>query len=489
MMRASLWAGLGLALAACTVGPDYRRPTTAGSAAFREPAPAGSGWKRAAPGDDQLRGKWWALFGDATLDKLEEQLAPSNQTLAGALARHLAARDQVRASQAAYAPALNAGAGASHGRPSQNRASGGGAEGSDFLLQAQALWEPDLWGKVRRTVEAARASAEASAADLAAVELSLRAELATDYFQLRGLDAQRALLENTVASDADYLKLTQVRFKGGVGTDADVAQAETQYQSVKAQAVDVGVARAELEHAIATLIGVPPSSFSLPPLPLELTPPVVPVGVPSQLLERRPDVAAAERRVAAANAQIGVAAAAYYPDLTLSATVGLESKSVPTLFQVPSLLWSLGASAVETLFDAGRRHALTDQARHAYEAQTADYRQAVLAAFQEVEDRLSTLRILAEEAEVQSAAVEASRRSLAISSKRYRGGVTTYLEVLLAQTAQLTNERARADILTRQCTASVGLIKALGGGWTKALAASPSAALGEAAEDRTTWRK
>jgi NodT family efflux transporter outer membrane factor (OMF) lipoprotein len=469
MMRALIWGGLGcLALAGCTVGPDYRRPATAASAAFKEMPPAASGWRRAAPGDALLRGPWWKLYGDATLDELEGKVAVSNQTLQAALARYLEARDQVRVGEAAYYPVVSASAGASRARASRNRLGGGGGEGNDLLLQGQALWEPDLWGKVRRTVEQARASAQASAADLAGVELSLRTELATDYLELRGLDAQRALLENSVKSDADYLQLTQVRFKGGVGTEADVAQAETQYHSVKAQALDVGVARAQLEHAIATLIGTPAASFSLPPRPLELTPPVVPVGLPSQLLERRPDVAAAERRVAAANAQIGIAIAAYYPDLTLSAAAGFQSSRLPVLLQVPSLLWSLGASAVETLFDAGRRHALTDQARHAYQAQAADYRQSVLAAFQEVEDRLSTLRILAEEAEVQSAAVEASRRSLAISTKRYRGGVTTYLEVLLAQTAQLTNERARADITTRQCTASVGLIKALGGGWTAA---------------------
>jgi NodT family efflux transporter outer membrane factor (OMF) lipoprotein len=457
-----------LALIGCTVGPDYRRPTTVGGAAFKESPPTSSGWKRAAPGDGRLRGKWWQLYGDPTLDRLEEQMGVSNQTLAGALARYLAARDQVRVSQAAYAPVVNAGAGATGGRPSRNRLGGGGPAGKDFLLQGQASWEPDLWGKVRRTVEQARASAQASAADVASIELSLRAELATSYFQLRGLDAQRALLENSVSSDADYLQLTQVRFKGGLGTEADVAQAETQYQSVKAQAIDVGVARAQLEHAIATLIGASASSFSLVQKPLDLTPPVVPVGVPSELLERRPDVAAAERRVAAANAQIGIAVAAYYPSLTLTATAGLESSHLGTLLQVPSLLWSLGAFAAETLFDAGRRRALSDQATHAYEAQTADYRQAVLAAFQEAEDQLSALRILAEEAGVQAVAVEASRRSLAISTKRYRGGVTTYLEVLLAQTAQLSNERARADILTRQCTASVGLIKALGGGWVAA---------------------
>ncbi|HEX4405351.1 MAG TPA: efflux transporter outer membrane subunit, partial [Polyangia bacterium] len=337
-----------------------------------------------------------------------------------------------------------------------------------LALQGQAQWEPDLWGQVRRTVEQARADAQASAADLANVALSLHAELATDYFQLRGLDTQKQLLETTLASDDDELQLTRKRFGGGVANAVDVAQAETQYRTVKAQAIDTGVARAQYEHAIATLIGVPASTFSLAPQPLVMASvlPPIPSGLPSALLERRPDVAAAERRVAAANAQIGIATAAYYPNITLSGTVGLESGVLGTLFEIPSLLWSLGASAFETLFDAGRRHALTDQARDAYEGQVATYRQSVLTAFQDAEDNLSALRILEEEAEAQAAAVDSARQSLALSDKRYKGGVATYLEVLTAQTFQLNNERAQADVATRRCTASVQLIKALGGGWT-----------------------
>jgi NodT family efflux transporter outer membrane factor (OMF) lipoprotein len=469
-----VWALSCLAAAGCVVGPEYRHPDPPSTPAFRESPPPAGGWTRARPDDASVRGKWWERYGDATLNELQERIAVSNQTLKAAAARYLQARDQVRVGRAGLYPTVNLGAGASVVKPSRNQPPAGGRPAyGTFVVQGQALWEPDLWGKVRRTVEGARADEQASAADLAGVELSLRAELASDYFELRGLDAQRALLENSVTSDADYLQLTQVRFKGGVGTEADVAQAETQFGSVKAQAVDVGVARAQFEHAIATLVGEPAPSFSLPPRPLDVVPPRIPAGLPSQLLERRPDIAAAERRAAAANARIGVAIAAYYPDLTLNATAGLESGGLGTWLQLPSVLWSLGASALETLFDAGRRHALTDQARHAFEEVSADYRQAVLTAFQEVEDRLSALRILEEEAAIQAAAVEAAHRSLAISTRRYRGGVATYLEVLIAQTAQLTNERARADITTRQCTASVQLIKALGGGWDTSLLPRP----------------
>jgi len=273
------------------------------------------------------------------------------------------------------------------------------------------------------------------------------------------------LLDNTVASDADYLQLTQVRFKGGVSTEVDVAQAETQLESVKAQDIDVGVARAQFEHAIATLVGVSASSFSLPQMPLTLALPNIPAGVPSLLLERRPDIAAAERRTDAANAQIGIAISAYYPNVTLNGSGGFGSENAGTWIQGPSALWSLGGSAVELLFDAGRRHAITDQAREAYEGQTANYRQSVLNAFQEVEDNLAALRILNDEAATQDAAVAASMRSLNISTNRYKGGVTTYLEVLTAQTTQLANQRTQADITTRQFAASVQLIKALGGGW------------------------
>ncbi len=466
--RRSASVALTLLVSACAAGPDYQRPDAPTPSAFKDEAPHDGTWKKAQPADGKLRDKWWELFGDAQLNALEEQVTAANQTLKAATAQYLAARDQIRVARAAYFPTAGGGPSVSSNQLSKNQPNTSAATKFDyniFLLQGQAQWEPDLWGQVRRTVEQARADAQASAADLASVALSLHAELAMDYFQLRGLDTQRQLLETTLSSDDDELQLTRKRFGGGVANAVDVAQAETQYRTVKAQAIDTGVARAQFEHAIATLIGVPASTFALAPNPLVVALPSIPMGLPSALLERRPDVAAAERRVAAANAQIGIATAAYYPNITLSATVGLESGALGTLFQLPSLLWSLGASAFETLFDAGRRHALTDQARDAYEGQVATYRQSVLTAFQDVEDNLSALRILEEEAEAQAAAVEAARQSLALSDKRYKGGVATYLEVLTAQTFQLSNERAQADVATRRCTASVQLIKALGGGW------------------------
>jgi NodT family efflux transporter outer membrane factor (OMF) lipoprotein len=427
---------------------------------------------QAQPADQLLRGKWWEMYGDPQLNALEEKIAVSNQSLKAAMEQYFQAREQVRVARANFYPTVSAGPSVSRTRESYNQPST--VKGvtdyqyNSFALEGQVSWEPDLWGQVRRTVEQSRANAQASAADLANVDLSLHAELATDYFQMRGLDAQKELLDNTVVAFDSFLQLTQIRFKGGVATDSDVALADTQLQTTKAQDIDVGVARAQFEHAIATLIGQPASTFSLAPLPLHGNPPDIPLAVPSQLLERRPDIAAAERRVDAANAQIGIAITAYYPNVQLGGTGGFESQNAGTLIQGPSTLWSLGGSAIELLFDAGRRHAITQQARDAYEQQVANYRQGVLNSFQEVEDNLSALRVLGQESEAQRLAVDAARRSLAISTNRYKGGVTTYLEVLTAQTAQLSNERTQADITTRRYASSVQLIEALGGGWDTA---------------------
>jgi NodT family efflux transporter outer membrane factor (OMF) lipoprotein len=464
-----------IALTGCVVGPNYHQPSTPPPpVAFKElppPNPPNGSWKQAQPNDAQLKGNWWELYGDPQLNALEEKIAVSNQTLKASMEEYFEAREQIRVARANYYPTLSAGPSASRTRESYNAPNtirnSTDFQYNTFVLEGQVSWEPDLWGAVRRSVEQARANFEASAADLANVALSLQAELATDYFEMRGLDSQQQILDQTVTADADYLRLTQIRFKGGVATDADVAEAETQFETVKAQAIDVGVARAQYEHAIATLTGQPASTFSLAPAPLTLALPVIPVGVPSQLLERRPDIAAAERRAAAANAQIGIAISAFYPNIQLDGTGGFESDNPGTWIQGPSALWSLGGSAIETLFDAGRRHAITDQARDAYEAQAANYRQSILNAFQEVEDNLAALRILNNEAQTQTAAVNSARRSLAISTNRYKGGVTTYLEVLTAQTTQLTNERTQDDINTRQFAASVQLIKALGGGWNR----------------------
>lgn len=477
-LRSAFWIPASLyfaLLTGCVVGPNYHQPSIPPPpAAYKEtapPNPPNGNWKQAQPSDGQLKGNWWELYGDPQLNGLEEKIAVSNQTLKAATEQYFQAREQVRVARASYYPTLTAGPSIS--RTSESRNQPNTTQGitkyqyNTFQLGGQVSWEPDLWGQVRRTVEAARANQQASAADLANVALSLQAEMATDYFELRGLDLQQELLNNTVTADADYLHLTQLRFKGGVATEVDVAQAETQLETVKAQATDIGVARAQFEHAIATLTGQSASAFSLAPAPLTLALPAIPAGVPSELLERRPDIAAAERRVDAANAQIGIDIAAYYPNVQLFGNGGFESGNAGTWIQGPSAFWSLGGSAIEILFDAGRRHAITDQARDAYEEQTANYRQSVLNAFQEVEDNLAALRILSDEAQTQAAAVDSAQRSLQISTNRYKGGVTTYLEVLTAQTIQLSNQRTQDDITTREFAASVQLIKALGGGWNR----------------------
>jgi NodT family efflux transporter outer membrane factor (OMF) lipoprotein len=479
MTRSPLRAGMlvfstaAVMISGCTVGPNYHRPSAPSAPAFKEsavppPDPPNGGWKQVTPNDSAIRPNWWEIYQDPQLNKLEEQVAVSNQTLKASYEQYMQARAAIQVYRSQYFPTLTVAPAASRDRVSANRplhVAGTETTYNDLVLQGQATWEPDLWGSIRRSVESQRATSQATAADLANVDLSLRSELAMDYFELRGLDTQQRLLDNTVQQYQQYLDLTEARFKGGVATDSDVALAQTQLDQTRAQAIDVGVARAQYEHAIATLIGTPASSFGLAPAPLDLQLPQVPLGVPSQLLERRPDVAAAERRTDAANAQIGIAIAAYYPTITIGGGGGFESKSFGNLIQGPSSLWSLGGSAVELLFDAGRRHALTEEARHAYELNTANYRQTVLQAFQDVEDNLSGLRILNSESAAQQRAVDSARRSLLISTNRYKGGVTTYLEVITAQTTQLANERTAADITTRQFAASVQLIKALGGGW------------------------
>lgn len=466
-----------LLLAGCTVGPNYHTPTAPTAPGWKEntvppPNPPGGTWKQAEPSDGALRGQWWQMYGDPELSRLEDRVTVSNQTLRAAMEQYFQSREFVREARSQYYPTLAVGPSISRTRNSQNQgnipSSSSKLQFNTFSIGGQAQWEPDLWGRVRRTVEASRANAQASAALLADVELTLRAELASDYFELRGLDSQEQLLNNTVKSYADYLKLTEIRFHGGVATEADVALARTQLDATRAQAIDIGVARAQYENAIATLIGVPASSFRLAPMPQGLNIPAIPVGLPSQLLERRPDIAAAERQVDAANAQIGVAMSAFYPVVSLTGTGGLLSGSPGTWIQGPSEMWSLGASAVELLFNGGLRHAVTQQARDAYLQQVANYRQTVLSAFEDVEDNLAALRILQQESVAQNRAVAAAQRSLAISTRQYKGGVVNYLQVLTAQTAQLTSESAQASITTRRFVASVQLIQALGGGWSTA---------------------
>ncbi len=465
-------------LAGCKpVGPDYKRPAYTAPAAYKEtgapsvtppPSPAGGTWNTANPSDGMLRGKWWEVYGDPQLNRLEERIASDNQALRQAMANYLAARDQVAVVRSTLYPTISAGPGFTHSQTSSNRPlvpSGAKTSYNDLTLGGQGSWEPDFWGRVRRNVEATRAAAQANAADMANVNLSLQAEMAADYFQLRGLDSEIRLLKSTVQDLERQLDLTQRRLKGGVATAADVEQAETQLETVRAQLVDVSVGRAQFEHAVGTIANYNLPDFSIPFSPLDLTLPKVPVGVPSQLLERRPDIAAQERQAAAANARIGIAAAAYYPTISLSGTGGFESTHGGTWIQGPSALWSLGAQAAELLFDAGQRHALTDQAREQYEAQAAAYRNTVIQAFQDVEDNMSSLRILDEETVIEQRAVSAAQRSLNVSNQRYKGGATSYLEVLTAEATLLTNQRTLTDLETRQFAASVQLIRALGGGW------------------------
>jgi NodT family efflux transporter outer membrane factor (OMF) lipoprotein len=459
----------------CKVGPNYKTPSAAMAPSFNvqpgetpPPAAPGVGWKHAQPGDDKLRGKWWESYNDPQLNQLEERVTVSNQNLKAALAQYTQALAAVQQFRANYFPTVSISPSYSRSRVSTNRPFGVPTNGNpytDLVASGQATWEPDLWGNIRRTVQAARANAQASNADLANVDLSLRSELAMDYFELRGLDTQKQLLDDTIQEYQRFLELTISRFHGGVATDADVAQAQTQLDQTIAQDIDIGVARAQFEHAIATLTGQPASTFSLAPAPLTLTLPTVPVGVPSEMLERRPDVAGAERRAAAANEQIGIAIAAYYPQVSLGGSGGFESARPGNLFQGPSSLWSLGGSATELLFDAGRRHALTVEARAGYDVEVANYRQTVLQSFQDVEDQLAALSILNEEAAAQQRTVTDAERSLSILTNQYKGGLTIYLQVITAQAIELANRRTAADITTRQFAASVQLVKALGGGW------------------------
>ncbi len=474
-------AGVGLLAGCKPVGPDYKQPSYSAPPNYKEagassvlapltppPNPAGGGWQPATPSDGMLKGKWWEVYQDPQLNQLEERIAPYNQALRQALETYLAAQGQVKAARSALFPTLSAGPSVAHDKNSEHRPLATPStvtNYNDLVLAGQGSWEPDFWGRIRRTVEAAHDNAQADAADMASVNLSLQAAMAADYFQLRGLDAQSKLLKATIANLEDQLDLTERRLKGGVATEADVAQARTQLETVRAQLVDVGVARAQYEHAVGTIANYNLPDFSIPFSPLDLQLPKIPLGVPSQLLERRPDIAAAERRTAAANAQIGIAVSAFYPTITLGGTGGFESTHGGTWIQGPSALWSLGAQATELLFDAGQRHALTDQARHVYEAQGSAYKNAIFLAFEDVEDQLSGMRILEQESAAEQKAVASAQHSYEISNERYKGGVTGYLEVLTAEATLIQSQRTAIDLETRQMVDSVGLVRSLGGGW------------------------
>jgi len=466
-MRYAVPALLLAVLAACSVGPNYVRPAVETPAVFKE---QGS-WKQAEPRELEARGKWWEMYQDPLLSGLQEQISISNQNLAKAEAQYRQAVALAQAARAGFFPTLTGSVTDTRSRasattvaqPSATPVSRGVV--TTHNLPFQASWAPDVWGNIRRTVEASDASVQASAGDLEAARLSAQAALAQSYFQLRALDAQQSLLEQSVAAYDKSLKLVQNQYAAGIVAKADVVQATTQIKTTQAQAIDLGAQRALLEHAIALLVGKPPSALSIPRAPLATALPPIPAAVPSALLERRPDIAAAERRMAQANAQIGVAKAAYFPALTLSATAGYQSATMAEWLSLPSRFWSLGPALALNLFDGGLRRAQTAQAIAAYDANVAAYRQTVLAAFQQVEDNLALLRILGEEAQVQGEAVKAAEQSLALALNQYKAGTVNYLSVVVAQTTALANQRAAVDLQSRLVTASVQLIAALGGGW------------------------
>ena len=460
---------IALLLSGCMVGPNYKRPSAPMSPAFKEPLP--EGWKEAQPNDGAIRGKWWEIYNDPALNALEEQVSISNQSFLSAEAQFRAAREAVRIARAALFPTLTTGPSITSSKPSGNlinnqtgRASVPGVR-TNYTLPLDLSYQADIWGSVRRNIRATADSAQVSAAQLENARLTFQAELAQDYFQLHGTDRDEQLLGTTVKSYEEFLQLTQNRLSAGVASGGDVALAQAQLENARAQLIDLGVVRAQLEHGIAILIGKPPAAVTISRSTTQSPPPPVPVSVPSALLERRPDIAAAERQMAAANEQIGIAKAAFFPTLSISASAGLESSSIVNWFTWPSRFWSVGPQMAETLFDAGRRRAQVRQTQALYDATVADYRQVVLNGLQQVEDNLAALRILAEEAEAVAKAVKAAQESLQISTYQYKAGTTSYLQVITTQAIALQNEKTGVDILTRRMVASVLLIEALGGGW------------------------
>ncbi|MFM0260509.1 efflux transporter outer membrane subunit [Paraburkholderia sediminicola] len=455
---------IGALLSACSTLPPYQRPSAEIPAHYAGAAP---GWAQAAPADATPRGPWWTIFNDPVLNQLEARIDVSNQTVRKAVAQVQQARSMVDYQRAGFFPTITAGVAQERFRTSQNveGKSLAGKTVPDYSAGVAASWEPDLFGKIRDSVNGAQADAQASEADLEGVRLSMSADLAVDYFSLRSLDTQKKLLDDSVSAYAAALNLLQQQLKDGAIDASAVAQATTQLEATRTQDTDIDVTRAQMQHAIATLIGEPASTFTLPPNGSAVTPPAIPPGVPSQLLERRPDIAAAERRVASANAQIGVAHAAFFPDLVLSASAGLESTFFAPWLSAPSLFWSLGPQLAGTLFDGGKRKASLHGATAQYDGAVADYRQSVLVAFQQVEDNLSALHSLADEAASQQRATTAADLSLRLTTNRFNAGAVSYLDVVTAQTIALTNQRIADQIAARQLESSVLLLKALGGTW------------------------
>jgi NodT family efflux transporter outer membrane factor (OMF) lipoprotein len=457
----------------CAVGPNYKRPSAVAPPAFKEQPPvnfkeaAAAGWKQSQPGDAYSKGRWWELYNDAALNALEEQVNVSNQNVLQAEAQYREAKAAVGVARSALSPVVTTAPASTFSGGGTSTGSGSGASGSrkSFTLPFNVSWEPDLWGNIRRGVTASSATAQSLAANVGNARLLYQAELAKDYFGLHGNDGEAELLTRTEASYKEYVTLTGNRVSAGVASDLDVAQAETQLYAVQSQLMDLGVERAAFEHAIAILIGKAPADLTIPPVTLNTLPPSVPLGVPSELLERRPDIASAERQVAAANEQIGIAIAAFYPNLSLTGGGGVESSSLAKWFTWPSRFWSVGAQLAETLFDAGRRRGVVAEQQAAYDATVAAYRETVLTAMQQVEDNLAALRILAGEADKVQQTIQAAHRALDISSAQYRSGTVDYLVVITAQAALLNADVTAVTLLTRRLSASVLLIEGLGGGW------------------------
>lgn len=474
-------------LAGCTVGPKYHTPAVQTPASYKEVTPANmkdvGNWKVAQPADTLMRGKWWEVFNDPELNKLEDQVDSSNQSLAASYASFMAARALVKEARAQLFPTIGVSPSITKQQQSANlhqsvvTGSGGSTSSNPtfttYNLPFDASWEPDLWGRVRNTIHSNAYSAQASAADFENVRLTIHAEVASDYFEVQSQDSLKQLFDSTVKAYQQSLELTQALYETGIDSEEAVAQAQTQLQTATAQDINLGIARAQFEHAIATLVGQPASTFSIPQKPLNFAPPPVPLGVPSDLLERRPDIAASERLVAQANAQIGIARAAYFPTLTLSASGGFESGAFTDWVAWPSRFWSIGAAGAETIFEGGLRRATNEQFRAQYDQTVANYRQTVLLAFQQVEDSLASLRILTAQIEQQDLAVQSAQHSLDLAITRYRLGIDPYLNVITAETTLFANQQTAVNLRALQMNASVSLIESLGGGWSRSQLPSP----------------
>jgi NodT family efflux transporter outer membrane factor (OMF) lipoprotein len=492
-------------LAGCNVGPKYNPPVTTAPPVFKESPDQfkeADGWKVAQPQDATLRGNWWEIYNDPELNALEEQLNVNNQNIRESFENFMEARALVRQARSQYFPTVSIGPAFTQTRSSSNvglenqtnggtgtttvQQSGRNIENRQYSLPLEASWEPDLWDKVRNTVRSNQYQAQLSAADLENEQLSEQASLAQYYFEIRGQDELQRILDETVAADRQDYELEKARYETGVDQEISVVEAQTTLESAESSATNLGVARAQYEHAIATLIGKQASSFSMPVRAMVTAPPPIPIGLPSQLLERRPDIAAAERNMAAANAQIGVAKAAFYPTLDLSATGGLESSTIKHLFDWSSRFWSVGPGVSQIIYDGGLRRATVNQYIATYNANVAAFRESVLSAVQQVEDNLAAVRILAQQIKHQQVAVDSAQEFLKLEKGRYDTGLDPYIDVITAQTTLLTDQQQLATLQIQQMTASVQLIEALGGGWDRSQLPTPAQVTAKPTQAETT---